>query len=199
MSQRQFGSFVNRARAHRVLLAASTAAPILLEAVLADNTLREISEENSGSTLSKITLEPGVNNLEVRFTSPTFTAPELTRFKYRLKKRDADWNDLGGQRSVSFNNLAAGEYTFQVTAENSDGRWSQKPAELRIIVEPYFWQRTSFQVLVLLGLLGMAAFTTRLITQIRFRRKLEILRQQQQVERERARIAQDLHDDLGAA
>jgi signal transduction histidine kinase len=174
------------------------APPILLEAVLADNTLREISEDNSGSTLPKITLEPGVKNLEVRFTSPTFTAPELTRFKYRLKKRDADWNDLGGQRSVSFNSLAAGEYTFQVTAENSDGRWSQRPAELRIIVEPYFWQRTSFQVLVLIGLLGIAAFTARRITQIRFRRKLEMIRQQQQIERERARIAQDLHDDLGA-
>ena len=174
------------------------APPVLLEAVFADNTLREFSRLTASSPSPEITLEPGVKNLEVRFTSPTFTAPELTRFKYRLNRRDTDWINLGGQRNVNFNNLAAGEYTFQVTAENSDGRWSQKPAELRLVVQPFFWQRTSFQAATLIGLLACTAFAARQVTQIRFRRKLVALRQKQQIEQERARIAQDLHDDLGA-
>lgn len=174
------------------------APPVLLEAVLVDNSLREFSAPAPSSQLPEVILEPGAKNLEVRFTSPTFTAPELTRFKYRLNHRDHDWINLGGQRNVTFNNLAVGEYTFQVMAENSDGLWSLHPAEFRIMVQPYFWQRTSFQAATLLGLLGCAAFTARRITQTRFRRKLEALRQQQQIERERARIAQDLHDDLGA-
>ncbi len=174
------------------------APPVMLEAVLVDNRLREFSAAASSSKLPEISLEPGAKNLEVRFTSPTFTAPELTRFKYRLNQRKADWINLGGQRNVTFNNLAVGEYTFQVMAENSDGLWSPNPAQFRLIVQPYFWQRTSFQAATILGLLGCAAFTARRITQTRFRRKLEALRQQQQIERERTRIAQDLHDDLGA-
>jgi signal transduction histidine kinase len=99
---------------------------------------------------------------------------------------------------VTFNHLLAGEYTFRVMAQNSDGLWSQRPAEFRLIVLPHFWQRPSFQAAMLVSLLGIAALTARRVTQQRFRRKLEALRQQQQVERERARIAQDLHDDLGA-
>ena len=174
------------------------APPVLLEAVLVDNSVREFSAAAASSKWPEIILEPGAKNLEVRFTSPTFTAPELTRFKYRLNQRDADWINLGGQRNVTFNNLAVGEYVFQVMAENSDGLWSLNPAEFRILVQPHFWQRTSFQAATLLGLLGCAAFTARRITQIRFRRKLEALRQQQQIEQERARIAQDLHDELGA-
>ena len=51
---------------------------------------------------------------------------------------------------------------------------------------------------MLFTLLSGVAFIARRITQQRFRRKLETLHQQQLLERERARIARDLHDDLGA-
>ena len=172
--------------------------PVLIESVLADNTVREYSDSRSRSALPEIIVEPGLKNLEVRFASPVFTAPDSMRFKYRLDKLDADWIDLGGQRNVTFNHLPAGEYTFRVTARNSDGLWSLKPAAFRLVVEPYFWERKSFLAAGLIVLLGTVALAVRRITQQRLRRKLEALRQQQQVERERARIAQDLHDDLGA-
>jgi len=47
-------------------------------------------------------------------------------------------------------------------------------------------------------LLGLVVAVVHRTTQQRLRRRLETLRHQQQLERERARIAQDLHDDLGA-
>jgi signal transduction histidine kinase/ligand-binding sensor domain-containing protein len=175
-----------------------SAPPVLVESVRADNQVRDFSPPDSTSAMPELTVEPGVNNLEVRFTSPVFTAPELMRFKYRLDKLDADWIDLGGQRSVTFTHLSAGEYTFNVMAGNSDGRWSQQPAAFRLIVQPHYWERTSFRVAMLFALLGGVALIVRRLTQQRLRRKLETLRQQQQIDRERARIAQDLHDDLGA-
>jgi len=174
------------------------APPVRLESIRADNSLREFSPTGTLASLQAMTVEPGVKNLEVRFTSPVFTAPDLMRFKYRLDKLDADWIDLGGRRNVSFNHLPAGEYTFRVTAKNSDGLWSQPPAAFRLVVQPYFWERASFLAAALLALLGGVALLVRRITQQRLRRKLEALRQQQQIERERTRIAQDLHDDLGA-
>jgi len=174
------------------------APPVLVESVRADNQVREFSPPGSPAALPELTVEPGVNNLEVRFTSPVFTAPETMRFKYRLDKLDADWIDLGGQRSVTFTHLSAGEYTFNVMAGNSDGRWSQPPAAFRIMVQPHYWERTSFRVAMLFALLGGVALIVRRITQQRLRRKLESLRQQQQIDQERARIARDLHDDLGA-
>ncbi len=174
------------------------APPVVVESVRADNQVREFSPPGSTAAGPELTVEPGVNNLEVRFTSPVFTAPETMRFKYRLDPLDADWIDLGGQRNVTFTHLSAGEYTFNVMAGNSDGRWSEPPAAFRLSVQPHYWERTSFKVAMMFGVLGGVALIVWRITQQRLRRKLEVLRQQQQIDRERARIAQDLHDDLGA-
>ena len=174
------------------------APPVLVESVRADSQVREFTPPHSIAALPELTVEPGVNNLEVRFTSPVFTAPETMRFKYRLDKVDAGWIDLGGQRTVTFTHLRADEYTFNVVAGNSDGRWSQPPAAFRLIVQPHLWERASFRVAAMVALLGAVALIVRRMTQQRLRGKLEALRQQQQIDRERARIAQDLHDDLGA-
>ena len=178
--------------------AAESAPPILVESLRADSSTREFAWPERDSSLPEIQVEPGVKNLEVRFTSPVFTTPDLLRFKYRLDPLDSDWIEWGGRRSVTFNHLPAGRYAFRVTAENSDGLWSASPAGFRLVVPPYFWERKSFLLAVLLALLGGVAFAVRRLTQQRLRRKLEALRQQQQIEGERARIARDLHDDLGA-
>ena len=178
--------------------AAEPPPPVLVDSVYADNSAREFSPAGSPASLPQITVEPGMKNVEVRFTSPTFTASDLVRFKYRLDKLDADWTDLGGRRNMTFPHLPAGEYTFRVLAKNSDGLWSRKPAGFRLVMQPYFWERKSFLVGTTIVILGLVVFVVRRITQQRLERKLEALRQQQQIERERARIAQDLHDDLGA-
>ena len=182
----------------RVVRPAEPPPPVLVESIRADNQMRELTQPVSGNAMPELTVEPGVNNLEVRFTSPVFTAPEEMRFKYRLDKLDADWVDLGGQRTVTFTHLSPGEYAFNVMAGNTDGRWSQPPAAFRLIVQPHLWERTSFRLALMFALLGGVVLTVRRTTQQRLRRKLEVLRQQQQIYQERARIAQDLHDDLGA-
>ena len=176
---------------------AEPAPPLLVESVSADGLGQEFIR-NPPSASPAIFIEPGAKNIEVNFTAPAFTAPDLMRFKYRLDKLDADWIDVGGQRSVSFKHLPAGDYNFRVMAQNSDGLWSQPPATFRLVLQPHLWERSSFQLSALAALLGLVGFTVRRIMQQRFRRKLEALRQQQQIERERARIARELHDDLGA-
>jgi signal transduction histidine kinase len=66
-------------------------------------------------------------------------------------------------------------------------------------VLPYFWQTPWFRLLVggllVAGSGGLGWFDTRR----RMRRKLERLERQRALERERGRIAQDIHDDLGAS
>ncbi len=171
--------------------------PILIERVLADNRVCAFLSKKSTDQIQAIELDPDVKTLEVIFTSPTFADPELTRFKYRLNPKD-EWTDLDSKRNVIFNSLAAGTYEFQVTAVNCDGLTSVQPAEFRLIVPPHFWQRGSIRFATVLGLVLLAAYITRRITHQKMRRRLEIARQKQQIEQERARIAQDLHDDLGA-
>jgi signal transduction histidine kinase/ligand-binding sensor domain-containing protein len=177
---------------------AALAPSVQIESAQVDNTAREISGINSPAEFPALDIEPGAKNVEVHFDAPGFTAPELMRFKYRLEPLDKDWIDLGGRRGVSFPSLRAGEYVFRVLAENSDGVPGGQSAGLRLRVEPHLWERKSFQLPMLFVLLGGVAFSVRRVTQRRLHRKLETLRQQHAVERERSRIAQDLHDDLGA-
>ncbi|HEX9046940.1 MAG TPA: sensor histidine kinase, partial [Verrucomicrobiae bacterium] len=85
-----------------------------------------------------------------------------------------------------------------VTACNNDGVWNETGASVAFAVLPYFWQTTWFHVLggflTVLAASGVVWFDTRR----RMRRKLDRAERQRDIERERSRIAQDIHDDLGA-
>jgi signal transduction histidine kinase len=88
---------------------------------------------------------------------------------------------------------------FQVTACNNDGVWNETGASLKFEVLPYFWQTLWFRVLggvaTALGAGGAVWFET----WRRMRRRLHRAERQRDIERERSRIAKDIHDDLGAS
>ncbi len=61
-----------------------------------------------------------------------------------------------------------------------------------------FWQTWWFRALVALGILFWVFGAMQVFQRRKFQRQLQYAEQQRAVERERARIAQDLHDDLGS-
>jgi signal transduction histidine kinase len=63
---------------------------------------------------------------------------------------------------------------------------------------PRLWETNWFRVTGTVSGAGLLASGVLLGARRRYHRKLERLQQQRALERERARIAQDLHDDLGA-
>ena len=65
------------------------------------------------------------------------------------------------------------------------------------IITP-FWRKWWFMTVTAAGLLIWVAGTVRFIEKRKFQRQLQYAEQQHALERERARIAQDLHDDLGS-
>jgi signal transduction histidine kinase/ligand-binding sensor domain-containing protein len=138
-------------------------------------------------------LSPGHHRLEFNFTALSFSAPENVHFRYRLDGFDEQWLEAGTQRAATYSRLPAGEYRFLVTACNSDGVWSERNATLAFVVAPFFWQTWLFRIAALglvIGLVRYASFR-------RLRSRLERLEQQAALYKERARIAKDLHDDLG--
>jgi signal transduction histidine kinase len=65
-------------------------------------------------------------------------------------------------------------------------------------VLPPFWRTWWFITLSVLAVLGLVAGTVHFISTQRLQRELVLLRQKEALERERSRIARDLHDQLGA-
>ena len=62
----------------------------------------------------------------------------------------------------------------------------------------HYWQTLWFNMLVALTLLVGVGMTVRIIEKRKFQLQLQRVEQESALERERARIAQDLHDDLGS-
>jgi ligand-binding sensor domain-containing protein/signal transduction histidine kinase len=146
-----------------------------------------------------VRIPPGRNEWEFHYTALSFQKPERIRFRYKLEGADLDWIDASTRRAAYYNNLAPGRYSFHVVACNSDGVWNQRGASLDLVLLPHFWETWWFQVLAVSAVLGLVAAAARQVTRRRMQRKVERLERQQAVERERMRIAQDIHDDLGGS
>ncbi len=106
-------------------------------------------------------LPAGTRTVEIDYTALTFRAPEQVRFQYRLSGLDENWIDVGARRTVNFNHLEPGKYSFVVRARNNLGRWSAPSSPLAFSIKPYFYQRLPVQLsallLLLLGITGIAA------------------------------------------
>jgi len=59
--------------------------------------------------------------LEIHYTALSLTAPEKSRFKYRLEGYDQDWVEADTRRVAYYTNLWPGDYNFRVIACNNDG------------------------------------------------------------------------------
>jgi signal transduction histidine kinase/ligand-binding sensor domain-containing protein len=146
-----------------------------------------------------VRIPAGRHRLEFRFTGLSFTVPEKVRFRFRLEGVDREWTEGGTERSAVYQYLPPGEYVFQVTACNNDGIWNPVGARVSFRVEPFVWQTWWFRMLAVLTGAGAVGGGVAAAARVRMRRKLERLERQQALERERARIAKDMHDELGAS
>ena len=167
--------------------------PVYLESLWVDGRSVPIS------SIVPLKIPPGHHRFEFESTGLSFVAPEKVRFKYRLVGMDPDWIPAGTTRVAKYNYLPPGDYVFRVTACNNDGVWNQTSASLKFEVLPYFWQTTWFRVLGGLATVLVAGSVVWFDTRRRMRRRLELAERQRDIERERSRIARDIHDDLGAS
>jgi signal transduction histidine kinase/ligand-binding sensor domain-containing protein len=142
-------------------------------------------------------LPPDHRRLEFEFTAPSFIGSENIRFRYRLHNVDEGWVE-STTRSNSYPRLDDGSYSFEVAACNNEGIWSQSTAALKISVSPFFWKTWWFRSLAIALFTGCIVAVVRYVSFRRLRLKLLHLEQQAALHQERARIAKDIHDDLGA-
>jgi len=167
--------------------------PVAIERVLVDGT--PISGLNGGAAA----IPPRHRRVDIEFTALSFAAPENVGFRCQLEGWDENWiNVPRPQRSVSYTRLPAGDYKFRVIACNNAGIWNETGATLPFRVEPFVWQTWWFRATVLSALLGGVALSALYYSHRKYRLRLKKLEQEAVLQKERARIARDIHDELGA-
>jgi signal transduction histidine kinase len=184
---------------------------VLLEQILVDGVLATnfhsatpklstagVAAKTADAEEKSLRLEPGKHQLELRYTGLSFDAPERIRFRYRLDGWDSDWVEAGTRRIAFYNYVPPGTYQFRVSACNDDGVWSETGPDLALNVPAHLWQSRWFIGLAVLSLLALVGGTARVLEKRRLQHRLRYLEQERALERERTRIAQDLHDEMGA-
>ncbi len=187
--------------------------PVVIEEVLVDGQVRtNLQSIGTGSASGNAPREnpwrprplmlevaPGKHQIEIRYTGLSLVSPERVQFRYELEGVDADWVQAGTRRFAQYSFLPPGEYRFHVLACNSDGVWNTAGSVLQLRILPHFYETWWFRALAGVLIIGVVAGTVRYTATRRLHRKMEQLERRQAVERERARIAKDIHDDLGAS
>jgi signal transduction histidine kinase/ligand-binding sensor domain-containing protein len=146
---------------------------------------------------AELRLSPRHRHVEFEFTALSFNAPENVRFRYKLEGFDEKWTDSSPRRVANYTRLPAGNYTFRVQASHNSGVWGETPAPLHFEVEPFLWQTWWFRAGALALFTTAVGATVRYLSFRRLRSRVRALEQQAALEKERARIARDIHDDVG--
>lgn len=156
------------------------------------------SSGNGTETFKSLRIVPGRHRVEFNYTDLDFDAPELIRFRYRLEGLDNDWVDAGTRRTAFYSYLPPGKYRFWVAACGNNGLWNDQGPVLQLVVLRYFWQTWWFIGLAAVGLMVSVGAAVRIMEKRKLHQRLMRLEQERALERERTRIAQDLHDEMGA-
>jgi signal transduction histidine kinase/ligand-binding sensor domain-containing protein len=160
--------------------------PVHIETVTADGKAYSV-------TGNAAALPPNIKNLEIRYSALSFVKPDKISFRYRLVGLSPNWLDAGSRREAIYNNLTPGNYTFQVTAANSDGIRNTAGESLTVSVAPAWYQTSLFRLCALAAMI-LLLYSLMLLERRRYMRVVRA-RYQERLE-ERTRIARNLHDTL---
>ncbi|MCR6721816.1 MAG: histidine kinase [Chitinophagaceae bacterium] len=138
-------------------------------------------------SLKTITLNRNDNTLAISFSIPGFSRPNRNLYQYQLEGADKDWVQAGNGHEARYSLLPPGSYTFRVRAQNEAGEYSETTTTMRIVVKQVFWKTGWFISLVIAAIALLSYYIHRLR-----------IRQLLKVEKVRARLASDLHDDMGS-
>src|SRR5208337_1025834 len=174
--------------------------PVVIDGVVVDGTtlLPKGTAVGADTLHGDLKVPPGKQRLEFEYTALSLTDPEKVRFKYKLEGLETSWNEAGTRRTADFSYIPPGHYQFHVIACNNNGVWNDTGDSLAITVLPYFWQTEWFMALVVLTTLGGVAGSVRYAVRRKLQRRIDRIERERAIEVERGRIANDIHDDLGA-
>ena len=137
--------------------------------------------------VGRFEVPPGRTALQVSYVAPGFGPLDHVRYQIRLDGVDQEWSQPSDQRTVTYASIGPGRYRFAVRALTVDGVVSSNVAGFEFRVLAPIWARWWFlpTALVFAGAAGYGVYRYRIARVL-------------QLADMRARIARDLHDDIGA-
>lgn len=139
------------------------------------------------------------NNFSFSIAAPSYLDEKSIRYSYLLEGSGTNnWSEPSNQSDFIFINLTPASYTLKVKSYFPGELYPTQMISYPFSIAPPWWQTWWFRIFAFVFILVLMISAVRFY----FKRKLEVtkalLEKQQAVEKERTRIATDMHDDLGA-
>lgn len=109
-----------------------------------------INWQNLPDSVQKLNYD--FDNVRFTFTGISHTAPDMVKYKYRLKGFGNNWSKPTKERYVTYTNLPPGDYTFELVAGNNNNVWNKQPVRKHLMIMPAWWQQMWFKATALLVL-----------------------------------------------
>lgn len=169
----------------RLNLKESTSGQVLVDAIRISGVPRPVSPVGE-ERIDGLVLESDQRNMEVEFIGlPRDSAPTF-KFQYRLSEREP-WSPAASNRSIVLAGLSSGRHRLEIRAVDLSGHASAHSAIIDVEVRAPFYSRPWF--------LLMASLTILLLAAAAYQARVAHLTA---LERQRTRIAMDLHDQMGS-
>lgn len=168
----------------------SPAPPLLLTSVL-------VNDKRWDNNITRFSYRE--NNLVFTVAAPSFIDERSIRYSYMLEgSANNTWSRPSNNASFNFINLSPGNYTLNMRADFPDGMYPAQTLSYSFNIRPPWWQTWWFLSLMGLFFIGLLILGVRSYYRSKLEKQRMILEKQQAIEKERTRIASDMHDDLGA-
>ena len=141
-----------------------------------------------------VRIPAGTNWLSFSIENPLLHDGLKLGKRWRIVGAAEDWRQANAKGNIETRGLPPGEYLFEVQLRHTDLEWNSASLRLPLIVPAPWWKNPWAQGAGALALAAMAALLAWRIAQGR----LAELERRQELSRERARIARDMHDVVGA-
>ena len=139
------------------------------------------------------------NDLSFYFAATSFFQESQIQYSYRLSgEGNATWSEPSPNAFISFVNLAPGNYTLQTRVSFPAGRYADQIIETPVSIIPPWWKTKLFRLLAVVLIITLSLAVMRIYLRRKLAKQRILLEKQQAIQKERTRIATDMHDDLGA-
>jgi signal transduction histidine kinase len=154
-----------------------------------------------GIPANKLQLELDWRNAHVsgQIASLVNENQELTTYSFYMDGYQSDWGPRSYSRTFSYRDLPPGNYTLKVVSFDAYQNQSNIIELLQLHIPQPYYKRTWFVLFLLSILLVMVVLVVKRVQYMRFRQKLQDLQQLNAIDKERLRISQDMHDEIGAS
>jgi len=149
-------------------------------------------------TNGSLDLPPGVRRLSLQLRIPQIGMPPGDAFRWRLRGDLEEWQ-MSRLMTLDMPCPPPGKTTiFEAQALHSDNQWDATVFSLPITSRQHVWENRWLQGALATATLTISMWLVRTWTRRRAARQLAEMKDRTALAEERARIARDLHDELGA-